>query len=62
MDEYAIERVGLLFPRHGAQVSWPISELIAQLSDGDDLELLNLRQQFRTICEGIREERAARRA
>ena len=61
-DAYSIERVGLLFSRHGTHFSWPINELIAQASGRDDLELPDLRQEFRTICEGIREERASMRA
>lgn len=61
-DAYSIERVGLFFPRHGTHLSWPISELIARASGRSNLELPDLRQQFRTICEGIREEPAARRA
>ena len=43
-DQYAIERVGLLLPRHNTQVSWPIRELIAAMSGRDDLELADLRE------------------
>ena len=55
-DQYAIERVGLLLPRHNTQVSWPIRELIAAMSGRDDLELADLRERFRSVCEGVREE------
>ena len=55
--EYAIDRVGVLLPRHDAQVSWPIRELIARLSGRDDLELSGLREEFRSICEGTRDDR-----
>ena len=58
-DTYAIDRVGVLLPRHDAQVSWPIRELIARLSGRNDLELGALREQFRTICEPIGEKRGA---
>ena len=55
-DQYAIERVGLLLPRHNTQVSWPIRDLIAAMSGWSDLELADLRERFRSVCEGVREE------
>ena len=50
-DEYAIDRVGVLLPRHNTRVSWPIGELIAVMSGSDDLELADLRERFRAVCE-----------
>lgn len=53
-DEHAIERVGLLLPRQGTRFSWPVGELIAELSGRDDLDLPTLRERFRRICEPLR--------
>ena len=55
-DEYAIDRVGLLLPRQNTRVSWPLTELIAAMSGRSDLELADLRERFRSVCEGVREE------
>ena len=60
-NEYAIDRVGLLLPRQNTRVSWPIGEVIAAMSDREDLALPELRREFRTVCEGVREERDERR-
>ncbi len=57
--EYAIDSVGVLLPRQDAQVSWPIHELIARLSGRDDIQLANLREQFRAICEPMGDSRRA---
>ncbi len=54
--KYAIDRVGVLLPRQNTRVSWPIGKLIAAMSGRDDLELADLRERFRAICEGVREE------
>ena len=54
-DEYAIDRLGFLLPRPNAKVSWPVRELIAELSGGGDLDLPKLRGSFRHICESGRE-------
>lgn len=53
-DEHAIDRVGLLLPRHGTRFDWPVSELIAELSGRDDLDLPTLRERFRRVCEPLR--------
>ena len=50
-DEYAIERVGLVFPRQNTKVAWPVDELIAEMSGRDGLDLAALRRRFRTVCE-----------
>ena len=55
-DEYGVDRVGLLLPRHNTQVSWPISDLMAAMSGRDDLDLLALRRDFRGVCEAVRDE------
>ena len=57
-DEHAIERVGLLLPRQGTRFSWPVSELIAELSGRDDLEPPRLRERFRGVCESLQAARA----
>ena len=59
-DQYAIERVGVLLPRHNTEVSWPIRELIASMSDRDDLDLAQLRRDFRGVCEAVRDEERER--
>lgn len=53
-DEHAIDRVGLLLPRQGTRFSWPLTELIAELSERDDLDLATLRERFRLVCEPLR--------
>ncbi len=53
-DEHAIDRVGLLLPRQGTRFSWPVSDLIAELSGRDDHDLMTLREHFRRICEPLR--------
>ena len=53
-DEYAIERVGLLFPRQNAKVDWPVSDLIEEMAGRDDLDLAKLRGEFRAICESLK--------
>ena len=55
-DEFAIERVGLIFPRQDTQVSWRIGELIERLSGRDDLRLPELRERFREVCGELRDE------
>ena len=55
-DKYAIDRIGVLLPRQDTRVSWPIRELIATMSGRDDLQLPELRREFRAICEGVRED------
>ncbi len=55
-DAYGIDRVGVLLPRHNTQVSSPIRDLIAAMSGRSDLELADLRERFRSVCEGVREE------
>lgn len=52
-DEYAVERVGLVFPRQNTRVDWPVTELIAEMSARDDLELPALRSEFRTVCRSL---------
>ena len=59
-DEYAIDRVGVLLPRQNTQVSWPIRDLIAAMSDRDDLDLVALRRDFRVVCEAVRDEQRER--
>ncbi len=51
-DEYRLERVGLILPRQDTRVSWPVSDLIAAMSDRTDLELRDLRDRFRAVCQG----------
>ena len=58
--DHAIERVGLLLPRQGTRVSWPVGDLIAELSGRDDLGLPVLRQRFRRVCEPLRAGGAGR--
>ena len=53
-DEHAIDRVGLLLPRQDTKVSWPVRELIAELSGRDDLDLPILRERFGRVCEALR--------
>ena len=53
-DEHAIDRVGLLLPRQDTSFSWPVRELIAELSGRDDLDLPILRERFRRVCEALR--------
>ena len=55
-DEYGINRVGVLLPRQNTRVSWPIRDLIATMSGRDDLELADLRRDFRGVCEAVRDE------
>ena len=55
-DKYEIDRIGLLLTRQNTEISWPIRELIATMSDRSDLELGDLRERFRSVCEGVREE------
>ena len=52
--EHAIDRVGLLLPRHDTRVSWSIGELISEMSGRDDLDLPTLRERFREVCESLR--------
>ena len=52
-DEYAIERVGLVFPRQNTRVYWSADELMAEMSGRDDLNLADLRRVFRTVCESL---------
>ena len=59
-DEYGIDRVGVLLPRHNTQVSWPIRDLIAAMSDRDDLDLPELRRDFRAVCEEVRDQERER--
>lgn len=54
-DEHAIDRVGLLLQRQGTRFSWPVNELIAELSGRDDLDLTTLRVRFRRVCEPLRD-------
>ena len=53
-DEHAIDSVGLLLPRQGTRPSWPVSELIAELSGEGAPEFRTLRVRFRRICETLR--------
>lgn len=55
-DEYAIDRAGVLLPRQNTRVSWPIGELIATMSGRDDLDLAELRREFRGVCEAVRDQ------
>ena len=50
-NEYAIDSVGFLLPRQKTHVSWPVHELIAELSRRDDLDLSDLRESLRQICD-----------
>lgn len=50
-DEYGIQSVGLLLPRHDTQISWPIEELITRLSGQDGLVLSDLRERFQGIVQ-----------
>ena len=63
-NKYAVQGVGLLLPRHDAQISWPIEELITRLSGRGGLSLSDLRQRVRRIVEDqsaeLREARLAR--
>lgn len=54
-DEHGIERVGLLLPRQNTRFSWPVGELIGELSGRDDLELPVLRERFRRVCKALRD-------
>ena len=59
-DEYGIDRVGVLLPRQNTQVSWPIRDLIAAMSDRDGLDLPELRRDFRAVCEEVRDQERER--
>ncbi|MXZ46509.1 MAG: hypothetical protein F4Z08_05890 [Chloroflexi bacterium] len=52
-NEYAIKRVGLLFPRHQTKIAWPIDELIARLSGNHKSHLPELRERFQTLCRSV---------
>lgn len=45
-DALSIDRAGLLFPRQGAEISWPLSRLIQELSGKGDLSLPEIRREL----------------
>ena len=51
--EHAVDRVGLLLPRHNTRFSWSLGELTAEMSGRDDLDLPTLRECFRRVCESL---------
>lgn len=50
-DRHAIDRVGFVLTRQDTEVSWPIGEFIAAMSGCTDLELPDLRERMRQVCE-----------
>ena len=46
-DEYAIKRVGLLFPRQGSRVRWEYAEFVRELSGNGDVSIRGLREELR---------------
>ena len=53
-DDFKIESVGLLLPRQDTSLRWPLSSLIEDLSGRRDLDVGNLRRDFRAAVTDSR--------
>lgn len=53
-DALSIDHAGLLFPRQGAEISWPLSRLIQELSGKGDLSLPEIRRELHRRLMGLK--------
>jgi hypothetical protein len=58
-DRYKIRSVGIYMARQGKLFQWPIADFLCLLTGNDAVPLAQLRQEFRTLCRGVRSGRGA---
>lgn len=51
LDDYKLERVGLYFARQGKRMSWPLAELVWEVTGDANATLAGLRDDFRRAAE-----------
>ena len=56
-DKYNIHSVGIYMARQGELFQWPIADFLHRLIGENTIFLVQLRQEFRTLCQGIQPRR-----
>ena len=56
-DKLHIASLGIYMARQGVLFTWSISDFLSQLTGDDSITLISLRQEFRTLCQGIQRRR-----